>query len=55
MTPPPLTLCRIDSNLRHFIRRPDGWLSVDRLTQKFDFSEKSNFFSIDTNNEPYLL
>jgi aminoglycoside phosphotransferase (APT) family kinase protein len=27
--PPPLTLCRVDPNLRNFIRRPDGWLSVD--------------------------
>ena len=45
MTPPPLTLCRVNPNLRNFIRRPGGWLLVDRLTQKFDFSEKSNFFA----------
>ena len=29
MTPPPLTLCRVDPNLLNFIRRPDGWVSVD--------------------------
>lgn len=27
--PSQLTLCRVDPNLRNFVRRPDGWLSVD--------------------------
>jgi hypothetical protein len=26
---PPIALCRVDANLRNFVRRSDGWVSVD--------------------------
>ena len=27
--PPPVALCRVDTNTRNFVRRPTGWASVD--------------------------